>query len=280
MRRPGIRLGKALATLRVGASAAVLRASAAAAVALSLLAMSVPPANAVETERDGLKVSISNVRTGTVVLNWRGPIMPPMARQIKDAFEAHRQQATRFVLRISSQGGLVPEGERVIEVMRQIKATHQLDTVVTQGDVCASMCVFIYLQGQKRFGALTSSWLFHEVSHIDQATKQPTKLDRAGWERLVDKYMGPAGVSQSWIADMKPRTINSDYWQTGADLINASSGIIHEALANQTTRQIAATPQPKEQARAQPSPSVTSSSRSECRKYFPSIGAVVPVPCS
>ena len=62
--------------------------------------------------------------------------------------------------------------------------------------------MFIYLQGQKRFGALTSSWLFHEVSHVDHATKQTTKLDRGAWERLVEKYMGPAGVSESWIADM------------------------------------------------------------------------------
>lgn len=279
MRRLGIRIGKGLTNLGFGTAFALPRACTAVALALSLAAVAAP-AHAIETERDGLKVTISNVRTGTVVLNWRGPIMPPMAGQIKDAFEAHKRQATRFVLRISSQGGLVPEGERVIELMRQIKTTHQIDTVVTQGDVCASMCVFIYLQGQKRFGAMTSSWLFHEVSHIDPATKQATKLDRGAWERLVQKYMGPAGVSESWVADMKPRTVNSDYWQTGADLINASSGIIHEALANQTTRQIAATPRPKEQAGSQAPASVSSSSRTECRKYFPSIGAVVPVPCS
>ncbi|MGE3703250.1 MAG: hypothetical protein AB7G08_31590, partial [Hyphomicrobiaceae bacterium] len=100
------------------------------------------------------------------------------------------------------------------------------------------------------------------------------------WERLVEKYMGPAGVSESWIADMKPRTVNSDYWQTGADLIKASSGIIHEALANQTARHIAPSPRPKESASTQRPASASSSSRGECRKYFPSISAVVPVPCS
>jgi ATP-dependent protease ClpP protease subunit len=284
MRRLGMHLDKGLGTglakLGHGSSSAWRRACAAAVMALSLVGVTAP-AHAQEADRDGLRVTISNVRSGTVVLNWRGAIMPPMANQIRDAFEAHRRQASRFVLRISSQGGLVPEGERVIELMRQIKATHQLDTVVTQGDVCASMCVFIYLQGQKRFGALTSSWLFHEVSHIDQATKQTTKLDRGAWERLVEKYMGPAGVSESWITDMKPRTVNSDYWQTGADLINSSSGIIHEALANQTTRHIAANPRAKDATPStRPPASASSSSRPECRKYFPSIGAVVPVPCS
>jgi hypothetical protein len=146
------------------------------------------------------------------------------------------------------------------------------------------MCVFIYLQGQKRFGAMTSSWLFHEVSHMDIATKQTTKLDRAAWDRLVNKYMRPAGVTEEWIADMQPRTVNSDYWQTGADLIRANSGIITEPLGNQMARYVAPSGKPKETA-STPAPAVAKSSGAakstgECRKYFPSIGAVVPVPCS
>src|SRR5206468_11175495 len=127
-------------------------------------------------------------------------------------FGSRKRQATRMVLRINSHGGSVAEGERVIEVLRQIKSTHDLETIVTQGDVCASMCVFIYVQGQKRYGALTSSWLFHEVSHMDPVTKQTTRLDRPAWERLVDKYLLPAGVSAQWIAALKPRTVHSDYW--------------------------------------------------------------------
>ena len=78
-----------------------------------------------------------------MLLTWHGPIMAPMANQIRDAFESRKWQAKRFAFRISSYGGSVAEGERVIEVLRQIKATHELETVVTQGDVCASMCVFI-----------------------------------------------------------------------------------------------------------------------------------------
>lgn len=233
------------------------------------------PARALEVPRGELKVSNSSTRTDTVLLTWHGPIMAPMANQIRDAFESRKWQAKRFAFRISSYGGSVAEGERVIEVLRQIKATHELETVVTQGDVCASMCVFIYVQGSKRYGALTSSWLFHEVSHMDPVTKQTTKLDRAAWERLVDKYFRPAGVSDAWIAELKPHTVNSDYWQTGADLIRSNSGIIHEPLANQTARILTPGPRPKETASAQTS----AASRGECRQYFASIGAVVTVPC-
>jgi ATP-dependent protease ClpP protease subunit len=248
-----------------------------AAFALALLVAQGTPAGAMEQNAE-LKVSLSTNKPGTIVMSWNGPVAAPMANQIRDAFESRKQQATRILFRISSYGGSVSEGERVIEILRQIKSTHVLETTVTQGDVCASMCVFIYLQGQKRYGALTSSWLFHEVSHMDPVTKQPTKLDRAAWERLVDKYFRPAGVSDSWIADLKPRTVDSDYWQTGADLINANSGIIHQSLANQTARILAPSSGPKETASAQPKPAAIAPP--ECRKYFPSIGAMVTVPCA
>ena len=235
------------------------------------------PAGALELPRGELKVSLSNTRANTMLLSWTGPVMAPMANQIRDAFESRKGQASRILLRVSSYGGSVAEGERVIEVLRHIKATHELETTVLQGDVCASMCVFIYVQGQKRYGALTSSWLFHEVSHTDPVTKQTTRLDRAAWERLVDTYLRPAGVSDAWIADLKPRTINSDYWQTGADLVRANAGIIHEPLGNQTARMILPGPRPKEAASAQPAAVTTPR---ECRKYFASIGEVVTVPCS
>ncbi|HUC47536.1 MAG TPA: hypothetical protein VMR94_13355, partial [Hyphomicrobiaceae bacterium] len=132
------------------------------ALALGLsLFLQCAPASATELPRGELKVSLSSTRANTVLLSWTGPVMAPMASQIREAFESRKGQASRFLLRVSSYGGSVAEGERVIEVLRQIKATHELETTVLQGDVCASMCVFIYVQGQKRYGALTSSWLFH-----------------------------------------------------------------------------------------------------------------------
>lgn len=247
--------------------------------AFALAVSLVVPARAQEIQRGTLQVGQSATRPGTLVMTWQGTIIAPMANQIREAFERQRGQSTRVVLRITSQGGSVTEGERVIDVLRHIKQTHELETAVTQGDVCASMCVFIFVQGHKRLGALTSSWLFHEVSHIDPVTKQTTRLDRGAWERLIDKYLRPAGVSEEWIADLKPRTVQSDYWQTGADLINAKSGIIHEALGNQRTRVIASGPAPQRPTETR-SVQAPAPSPGECRKYFATIGAVLTVPCS
>jgi hypothetical protein len=229
-----VRLGKSAST------ASVLLLAALALVALLLIQVS--PATA-EPEQGELKVEQLKPGSSSVVLSWRGKVAAPMAAQIRDAFERHRHQGTRIVLTLDSGGGSVAEGERFIEVLRRIKETHHLTTAVTQGQKCGSMCVFIYVQGHERVGALTSAWLFHEISRKDPHTNRIV-LNRSQWEELVDKYFRPAGVSDKWIAEMKPYTIGSDYWQTGGDLVQANSGIIHRTLSNHRRREIAPPPSP------------------------------------
>jgi ATP-dependent protease ClpP protease subunit len=276
---------------------ALFRTAVAAVVcALCLLAGTASKAQDSEGGQGRLRVAPSGARGGTIVMSWVGPILAPMSSEVRAALERHKDANTRFVLRLSSGGGSVAEGERVIELLRQIKQTHELETVVAHGDRCGSMCVFIYLQGQKRIGALTSSWLFHEVSRKDRETGKIIALDRARWEQLVDKYFRPAGVSDTWIAQMKEHTVKSDYWQTGADLVQANSGIIHAALGNTMARNVApgsrpgATPQPQPQPQpeVQPHPQPQearavprqAADPSTCRVYLPSIDAVLKVPCS
>lgn len=206
-------------------------------VGLALLALS---AGAVQAGDGGsLKLLPADTYPDAIAMTWDGPVARPMADEIRTTFAANKARARRVIFRISSGGGSVAEGERVIEVLRDIRRTHQLETVVERGQRCGSMCVFIYLQGERRVAALSSLWLFHEVSHHDPDTKQITRLDRPAWERLVGLYFAPAGVSMEWTERMKPMTIKSDYWQTGADLFNDKSGIFHVALSNQRERLIA-----------------------------------------
>jgi hypothetical protein len=211
------------------------------AVFLSLAAASLllasPPALADRADHGELRIGASTSNPDTLVLHWTGKIAAPMARQIESAFEQRKGQTTRVVLTLASGGGSVQEGERVISVLRRIKQTHRLQTVVNHGQMCGSMCVFIYVQGDRRTAALSSTWLFHETSRQDG--KRIISLNRELWERLVDDYWVPAGVSSAWIEKIKPLTIRSDYWQTGADLVNEDSGIIHEALGNQRPRAVA-----------------------------------------
>lgn len=215
---------------------------------------------AAAAEGGSLKLLPPEKSPDAIVMAWEGAIAQPMADQIRRAFQENKDRARRVVFRISSGGGFVSEGERVIEVLRDIRKTHRLETVVERGHRCGSMCVFIYLQGEHRIAALSSLWLFHEFSFHDPQTRQITRLDRTGWERLVNKYFGPAGVSPEWTERMKPLTIKSDFWQTGADLQNDKSGIFHQALGNQQERLIAepqkpvTPPLPKVAERAPPPP--------------------------
>lgn len=183
-----------------------------------------------------LNVHLPRNSPEALVLTWEGGVAAPMADAIRSAFEAHSRATRRVVFRINSGGGSVAEGERVIAVLREIRSSHRLQTVVEPGAKCGSMCVFIYLQGEQRFAGLSSLWLFHEVSHHDPVTRKLVRLDRKSWERLVDLYFAPAGVSADWTQAMKPLTIRSDYWQTGSDLLRDKSGIFHVALGNQRDR--------------------------------------------
>jgi hypothetical protein len=189
-------------------------------------------------ERVRLTVAPSASRADSVVFTWRGRIEGGMADAIAQAFEVHKATTTRILLTIDSGGGSVAEGRRVIAVLERIKLTHDLDTYVKAGSTCGSMCVPIYLQGEKRYAAPSSLWLFHEVSIRNHTTKQITKLDRSAFLKLVDDYFVPAGVSSDWIADMVPKTEGSDYWRTGDALLREKSNIIHHAAADTAKRMV------------------------------------------
>lgn len=178
---------------------------------------------------------------GTVVLSWEGSIAAPMAEQMEAAIAAFASSRRRFVLAMNSGGGSVSEGEKVIALLRRLKTTHLLDTVVGQGSRCGSMCVPIYLQGQNRVAGKSSSWLFHEVTRPGSQygrLKRVSDSDRI----LIEKYWIPAGVSRDWVQRMRVEADNHDWWQTGNDLINDKAGIITRAIDNRRARNLETDP--------------------------------------
>jgi ATP-dependent protease ClpP protease subunit len=196
------------------------------------------PSSAAEPPVGRLKLSRSQSHPEVLIMKWKGIIRPGMTKAIHKAFEKHKAEFSVIEFEIDSDGGSVREGEHAIAELQEIKKTHKLYTGVIAGRRCGSMCVFIYVQGQKRYAAPASIWLFHEVSRTDKHTKKIYELDREQWERLIDKYWVPAGVSPEWIADMKQHTFQTDYYQTGQDLIAHNSGIVHKALSDERKRKV------------------------------------------
>jgi hypothetical protein len=209
---------------------------------LILGGLAVPAWSAHATFRPHLRFGISRTHPDMLVMVWKGEIKAPMSDEISAAFELNKNRIRKVEFKLDSGGGSVKEGEKVIAVLQQIKKTHKLATVVAAGKRCGSMCVFIYVQGQKRLAAPASLWLFHEVSIVNRKTKKISRLDREAWEQLVDKYWVPAGVNPTWIAEVKTHTNQTDYWQSGESLLQDGSNIILQPLPDERRRIVTPTP--------------------------------------
>jgi Clp protease len=214
----------------------------AAAAAIAVLTLLLASANAAPSEEQrGAGASVEfNKEDGTLYIDWLGPIVAGMADDLRAALDKYGTISQRVVLFLDSLGGQVEEGDRVIEVLNEIKLQHQLITVVPHGKLCASMCIPIFLQGEDRLAARASLWIFHEAAQRQANGGQRT--DMAETWRLFRKYYAPAGVSMHWLKSIAPMIKEADLWQTGGDLISAKSGIILHPLADRTERSLAPPP--------------------------------------
>ncbi len=185
-----------------------------------------------------LRVTSPVGASGSVYLRWTGSIAPPMAEKIESAFNAFKASRTRFVLVMNSSGGNVREGELVIALLKRIRRTHRLDSVVERGGTCGSMCVPIYLQGDARYAARASTWLFHEITRLPQPGAKLKRV-KGAYSTQMERHWVPAGVSRTWIDKMLPLADGHDYWQTGNELIADNAGIINRPLENRLRRNLA-----------------------------------------
>jgi len=172
----------------------------------------------------------------TLYLRWTGTISNPLYKGIALEFEKAGQGARSVLLQLSSCGGDREAMERTIGLLRYVKRTHKLQTIIDRGEICASACIPVFLQGQRRWGALTSSWLFHEVWHWADSKRKEARVNRTLTERLFQDYYLPAGVSENWLGHLRIMIQHSDYWQTGQNLWEDKSGIITDPLDNLVSR--------------------------------------------
>lgn len=185
---------------------------------------------------DGVLRASTAARRDTLYLRWTGTIGNAFYKSIALEFEKAKQGVRSVLLKLSSCGGERHAMERTIGLLRYIKGTHTLETLVDRGEICASACIPVFLQGQRRWGALTSSWLFHEVWHWADSKRKEARVNRAVTERLFQDYYLPAGVSEKWLGHLRMMVQHSDYWQTGENLWDDNSGIITDALDNLVAR--------------------------------------------
>ncbi len=170
----------------------------------------------------------------TAYLTWRGRIAAPMEARLREAF-ARYDSARTFVLALASPGGSIDQGARVVGLLRQIRETHQLETVVEAGKPCASMCVPVYLQGTRRTAAASARFMFHEVSFREEVSNDevnvPESAKSSETDRLFARFFVPAGVSQTWIDKVRAEmTGGNDIWLTGRELVDQDSGVVQSVF--------------------------------------------------
>lgn len=167
----------------------------------------------------------------TVFMRWRGKIDAPMERSIAEAFEKYQGEARKFVLSLSSPGGALDHGARVIRLLRRIGESHELETFVGSGRRCASMCVPIFLAGETRVAASDAHFMFHEVSFREEITNDETNVPQAAigsaTDRFFAKYIAGAGVPESWTKKVRADISGgNEVWKTGQELVDEGAGIV------------------------------------------------------
>jgi ATP-dependent protease ClpP protease subunit len=171
-------------------------------------------------------------RAGEVVLRWRGQIEAPLAGKLDEAYRAHAAGTRRFLIALHSPGGSLEHGREVIDLIRRMQRTHMVDTVVEAGRACGSMCVPVYLAGQRRTAAPTARFMFHEVSFRDNLSGKAETVPREAIGRATDqffeRYLKPAGLDARWLADLRERVRGKDVWRTAEELVNQRAGVVHE----------------------------------------------------
>lgn len=167
-----------------------------------------------------------------VVLRWRGDIRAPLAAKLAEAFHAEAANTKRFLISLHSPGGSLQEGRDAIVLMRRMQRTHEVDTVVESRRVCASMCVAVYLAGNRRTASPNARFMFHEVSFRDSHSDKVERVPKAAIERATDqffdRYLKPGGVDARWLAEMREAIRGKEAWRTAEQLVAQRAGVVHE----------------------------------------------------
>lgn len=182
-----------------------------------------------EAHRDRGRLAIIQVGDA-VVLSWSSGIDVPMRTRFAEAFDTWKGRTSHFVIRLHSPGGSLREGREVIELIEAVKRTHRVDTLVANGDVCASMCVPVYMQGQARVAGPMARFMFHQPArydrHTDERVDGPAFEQRTLARRFFERYFVNSPMTPAWREQLEKAWVGKDIWKTAKQLIHENSGVV------------------------------------------------------
>lgn len=172
----------------------------------------------------------ASIANKTVIVEYRGPIVAPMSTNMRSIWSqiSRMERFDTLVLRLDSPGGVDTEGARVIDTLVSIRQKMTLITLVGERDLCASMCIALFIQGQRRYARPTSSWVFHGASPTENGPP-----DARMTTRHFDIYR-LRGIDVEFIDYLHDNDFLSQpggYWISGSEL-SRRSNIITQLMAN------------------------------------------------
>lgn len=166
----------------------------------------------------------------TVIFYWRSEVEVPMARRFAEAFDEWSDKADRIIIDLHSPGGATREGEDVIRIIEGMKETHIVDTRVRSRRACYSMCVPIFLLGDKRSAAKNARFMFHEPTAYDhfsgEEVKEPEFEKRYASEKFFNRYFVNSPMDPVWRDGLKAEWRGQDIWKSGKALMDERSNIV------------------------------------------------------
>jgi hypothetical protein len=141
------------------------------------------------------------------------------------------QEADRLnevVLRVDRNGGDGSVGEEVVGLLAEIREKVTLETLVGDNDLCASMCIGVFAQGERRFASPASSWMFHGASTRMSNIPDPALTARY-FSLFSAREVGAAFVD--YLATSGYASAPGGYWISGAELARTSN-LISDLLPN------------------------------------------------
>jgi hypothetical protein len=129
------------------------------------------------------------------------------------------------LVKFNSPGGSTEQGLKMIEALKKLRAEgRKVYSSVENGDTCGSMCVPIYMQGQRRYAGEGSLLMFHGAT-------QPifsNVPDFYKTEEILQIFV-EAGINKEWLDARRKEgvfTLPGAYWISGRELFAANANVV------------------------------------------------------
>lgn len=108
---------------------------------------------------------------------YTGPLRAPFAEKLRQTLLTTPQKYDHVLLELDSDGGDLAYVKELVGVLTDVRSRMTLTTRVTEGSLCASGCIPVFLQGKTRKASGSSIWVFHGARSAFTNIPDPNATD-------------------------------------------------------------------------------------------------------